>query len=454
MAPHQRRESQVLLEREPVHLRVLDDVGAVLVEAGVVDVEADLVQLRPPGEHEPGEFSGEVPRLRALFEKLKRSLPDPLGLVRLHVVAAGHRLDGRVPRVLVVQPTQQVVQSAFAQRAARDTHLLYAQCLEHRQQDGNAAGEHRCPALAQALDAAAQRATAFDQQVSKAEQRLQRDALLAPARGPQDFRHRADRARRTDSHCPAGPGTEASLDRLQLHESRDFGTPPPLRPHPAAREVPQAGADATHVEALQVERPRALADDQLRRPATDVHGQAPFIAGEASRHAEVDQPRLLESGDDLHRMPQRPLRRLQQIEGVARLPQGVRAHDADRPRRKRAHALTESTETLERPRRRFGGQAFSLIEPGGKPHELLLAVDEHELTATHFGHDQVKAVGAQVSGGDHLRIRRREGERVLRVDHSRASMMARRFSGPVTRSRIGRRVSDSSPCLWNSAPTR
>ena len=134
-------------------------------------------------------------------------------------------------------------------------------------------------------------------------------------------------------------------------------------------------------------------------------------------------------------MAKRSLRRFQQIAGVARLAQRVRAHDADRSRRKRAHAFAEAAETVERPRRRLGGQAFTLVESGREPHELLPAIDEHELAAPHFGHDQVKAVGAQVGGGDHVRIRRREGERVLRVGHSGGKY-------------------DRSPCRWNFVPTR
>ena len=312
-------------------------------------VEADFVKLRPPGQHEPRELPGEVPGQSALVEKLKRRSPYPLRLLRIHVVAVGHRLDGGVTRVLVPEPSEQVVQRPLAKRAAGYAHPVDAKRFEYGEQHGNAACEHRSPPFIQAPDAAAECRASFDQQVAKPHESIQSDVLLAPPGRSHDRRHRTHRPGRADRRTPAGARAEAPNDRLELLPRLHLGPPPLACRHPAIWETAQAHAHATHVEALQIERTRTFADDQLGRPAADVDDEARLVASQASRDAEVDQARFLQTRDDLDRVAQRPLARFQETAGIAGPPHRVRADDPNRSRGQGTEAARRSGQDRQEP---------------------------------------------------------------------------------------------------------
>ena len=71
-----RRQQRLDLAREPGHVAVLEDVGAVLVVAGVGDREADLVHARRPLEHQQAELGVELPGVARLREEAPaRSAP-------------------------------------------------------------------------------------------------------------------------------------------------------------------------------------------------------------------------------------------------------------------------------------------------------------------------------------------------------------------------------------------
>ena len=68
----------------------------------------------------------------------------------------------------------------------------------------------------------------------------------------------------------------------------------------AAREEAVGEADGADLQAARRDRLAALADEQLGRPAADVDEQQPAVEHrDRLEHAEVDQPGLLDAGDDL-----------------------------------------------------------------------------------------------------------------------------------------------------------
>src|SRR6185295_8729748 len=71
----------------------------------------------------------------------------------------------------------------------------------------------------------------------------------------------------------------------------------------AVGEVLEAETHAAHVEAFEPLGDQPFADDELRAAAADVdHETMTRFAGHGVRDAEVDEPRLLDAGDDLDRV--------------------------------------------------------------------------------------------------------------------------------------------------------
>src|SRR5437879_100862 len=155
-----------------------------------------------------------------------------------------------------------------------------------------------------------------------------------------------------------------------------------------------AQGDASHRQALHVERRQPLADDELGAAPADVHHQAlPGLARHGVRDARVDEPRLLHAGDDLDRMPERLAGTLEEGLLAVREAQRVRPHGAHAVGAHVAQPLAEALETGERPRRDFLIDAAVLGYPGREPHHLAQPIDDGQLAVRVTGHHHVKAVG-------------------------------------------------------------
>ena len=94
----------------------------------------------------------------------------------------------------------------------------------------------------------------------------------------------------------------------------------------AVAEEALAQRHAAHLQALELERREALADDQLGAAAADVHDEPlAGLARHGVRDAGVDEARLFHAGDDLDGMAERLARALEKRLLAPRDAQGVGA---------------------------------------------------------------------------------------------------------------------------------
>ena len=190
---------------------------------------------------------------------------------------------------------------------------------------------------------------------------------------------------------------------------RGLGTPHGLGREAALREVRAAQAHATDVQAFHAHWLLPPADNDLRAAAADVeHQPLPVVVRQVARDALIDEPRLFLAGNDLDRMSERLLRGGQKFSGIARLPQGIRADRAHRPRWHFTQPFAEAREALERAYARRLIEPVVLVKTGGEAHHFLQPVEHVQLPVQHARHDHVKAVGTEIDGGHGLRRSRRE----------------------------------------------
>src|SRR5258706_1405371 len=107
VALDQRRQQLLVLAREARHVRVGDDVGAVLLVGLVRDREADLVQARGPGEEARRALALELPLLAALAQEVERGALHAARLDPVGGVALGHAPNGLLAQVLVADAAEQ-----------------------------------------------------------------------------------------------------------------------------------------------------------------------------------------------------------------------------------------------------------------------------------------------------------------------------------------------------------
>ncbi len=127
---------------------------------------------------------------------------------------------------------------------------------------------------------------------------------------------------------------------LQFPPRGKLGLPECLFIHPSARKKPQAVADATHVQRLELDGFDVLPDNQLGRPATNIHHQLlQSRVGQGMRHPQINQPCFFAAGNDLNREPQCLFRLEQKLPCILRHTQGVGRYRAHRGLVKTTQAL-------------------------------------------------------------------------------------------------------------------
>ena len=116
------------------------------------------------------------------------------------------------------------------------------------------------------------------------------------------------------------------------------------------------------------------------------------------RHAEIDEPRLLDARDDLDRVTERFARTVEKRSLATRLAQRVGADHAHALGAHVAQPLAEAFQAAERPGDGLAVQAAVVVETGSQPNHLAQTIDDDELPVTVAGNDHVKAIGAEVDG--------------------------------------------------------
>ncbi|MCY1446229.1 hypothetical protein D9M71_627830 [compost metagenome] len=87
MAAYQQREHQLVFAGEPGEVRVLDQVGAVLVVLVVSDVQAHFMDLGRPAQQFAPDAVFQVPVFGHLVKRVQRLALDPCRLFLIDVVA-------------------------------------------------------------------------------------------------------------------------------------------------------------------------------------------------------------------------------------------------------------------------------------------------------------------------------------------------------------------------------
>ena len=157
------------------------------------------------------------------------------------------------------------------------------------------------------------------------------------------------------------------------------------------------------MQAFERPRIRALAQDELRTAAADIHYEAqPFIGRQAVRDAHVDKAGFLDTGDDFYRMAERLLGLAHEPGILARAPDRARTGRADAGSVHFAKPLAEQRQAVQCScsgvRREIATFGQSLREADG----FLDAVDNRELPVSQLADDHVKTVGAEVNRSDDL----------------------------------------------------
>jgi hypothetical protein len=164
----------------------------------------------------------------------------------------------------------------------------------------------------------------------------------------------------------------------------------------------QREADAAHVEAFQLLRFVAAADDELGRPATDVHHHALLGGGrQAVRHAQIDEPRLLLARHHFDRKPERAFGPRQEVLGVLRHAQRVGADGAYLRRIEATQALAETMQGVERALLGLLVEPFVGAQARGESHRLAQGIERIDLVVHNPAHLEAEAVRAQIDGGHH-----------------------------------------------------
>ena len=275
----------MLLVPEARHVGILEQVGAVAMIAAVRDIEPDLVQARRPLQRQLRLGVGKTPVAGNLREEPQRARLDPRRLRGIDVIAAHHRPDGALARVLISESTHHVVQQPIAQRAFGHAHLLDAERIEDLGEYHHAARKHRPPLVGERLELQVAAVAGCDHVGQQFLHAARADVLRSGVALAQALADGAHRARAADDMFPAALH-EGRLHRLDLEARGESRVRDALGGDALVAEKARAQGYAAELEALEQLRLVALADRELGAAAADVdHQPPPGFGRQRVRHA-------------------------------------------------------------------------------------------------------------------------------------------------------------------------
>ena len=403
MQPHHDRQGALFLARKTRQVHVGEHVTAVMMVLAVRDHETDFMQLRGPAEQAALAF--QQPLVLDLPEQFERGFAHPSTLFDVDVVAFHHFQYGHRAAVLEHFTADEVVQHALAQGTVGYAHEFEFQRVENRRHHRYPAREYRASFVAEPLDFELARLARLDDALDQLLQACARYAGFAPFVFAQ---HVGDRAR--------GSGGADDILCLQPLQSGNTGFQFELGVEDGAAhetmivkalgEETLAAADTTHVKAFQVNGLAAVTDDDLGTAAADVHNHAPSaVALQGLCGAEVDQARLLDTGNDFDGKSERLFGARDEVVRIGRLAQRVGADHAYVVGFESAQAFTEACETGEGALAGFLGEQVVLVQTGGQAHHVALAVDDRHGVFFLARDDEVKTVRTEVDSGELLVVR-------------------------------------------------
>ena len=324
---------------------------------------------------------------------------DAVGLQRVDVVALLHGADAAHPGILVGESAHQIVKQSLAHRAFGDAHAVDAEILDNFQEYRETRRKHRRTRGVDVLEIEVIDVSRRDHALGQRSQMIERDARRIRIQLAHHVADHADRSRAAEGLQPAELAV-GLRDRLELQPDGGAGPLEALFGDAAVVEKARGQPHASHRQALEQQRIEALADDDFGGAAADVDHQALVRAhGAGVRHARIDQPRLLQSRDDLDRVSERRARAFE--EPALALRPAQRA-GPDHANAVGAHGPQPLTEALETAQRALGGRIVepaAVVEAGGQPHHLAQPVQNDQLAVRVARDHHVKTVGAQIYRG-------------------------------------------------------
>ncbi len=318
------------------------------------------------------------------------------------MVALFHGAHAAHARILVGEAPHEVVQQPFAHGAFGLAHPIDAEVLDDFQQNRQPGGKHRGALGIHVLQIEFIHMARGDHPLGERAQIVERDARRI---GIEPAQHVADDAHR--------PGTAECLQPAQLAVGLLYGLE--FEPDRRARaleallgdlavvETDGAQAHAAHRQAFEQQGIESLADHDLGRSAADVDHQPLVRAhGTGVHDAGVDQPRLFQPGDDFDGMTERGAGAFQEPALALGAAQGIGADHPHAVGMHGAQPLAEALETAQCALRRGIVQPPAVAQARGQAHHFAQSIQNDELAVRMTRHDHVKAVGAQIDGGEHV----------------------------------------------------
>ena len=221
---------------------------------------------------------------------------------------------------------------------------------------------------------------------------------VGPARGAADVAHRAEGARRAVGLVVVAR-TEGGDALLELGRAGGRRALEGLRGDAAVLEEADGGVDASDAEALVAAGLETLADDHLGACAADVDDEAALLRGwQRLRAALEDEAGLLMPREDVDRIAERCLGLGEELPGVRRDAQRLRADGAHALGGQPREAFVEAGERGERAGLDLRRERAVLVKASGETNRLLPVALGDDSVALKTADLNAEAVAAEVNG--------------------------------------------------------
>src|SRR5690554_5402004 len=302
VATYQQRQLLLFLAGKAGQIRVLNQIGSMLVIMVMGNIQPYCMGARRPAKHVTVPLLFQLPFTSQLLQQLMTPGLDQQAMLHINMTALHQGQNRALTHIFVLMPAKQVIQCTFAQRTIHMAQTGKVQSIKHRFDNGQSGRKNTNPFGFDTFNMQIVNVPASQQLALEQADTLHGDAAITQASRLAGLGNRLDSAGSAYCLIPAKT-LQRLLDLQQFQPCRCINLMISPRTDGTARHKLAGKTHTANRQTAAILAFKALSNNELGAAATNINSQpAATDTGQAVGNTEENQARFFTPGNHINTM--------------------------------------------------------------------------------------------------------------------------------------------------------